>query len=412
MRILYFHQHFTLPSGSGGVRSYQIAKELVAQGHEVVMICGHSLRSGLNNGDFDPSCSFRRTVVDGINIIELNLPYSNHDGFIKRSCTFLRYALRSVMIALKEPYDLVFATSTPLTAAIPGIAARWLRRKRFVFEVRDLWPELPREMGVIRNPIALWVLSTLEWIAYRSANGCIGLSPGIVEGIRRRSCKSLPVAMVPNGCDLELFQPGKHGNVELDGLKPEAFKAVFAGAHGIANGLHRVLDVATELKRRSRMDIQLVLIGDGKLKPDLQRRAEAEKLNNVVFLPPMPKLELAQKLGCFNAGMQILDNIPAFYYGTSPNKFFDYLSAGLPVVNNYPGWVADLIAEYACGIPVAAESAAAFADALERLADNTRLCEQMGANARKLAEVHFSRDKLVDEWIGFVIGISGKKSQY
>ena len=152
MKLLYFHQHFTTPKGASGTRSYEFARRLIARGHEVTMVCG-----SYGTGDTGLTGEYRKGrrsgTVDGIRVIELHLPYSNADSFLKRSVTFLKFAARSVSIALSESYDLLFATSTPLTAAIPGIVARPIRRKPFVFEVRDLWPELPREMGVITNPV-------------------------------------------------------------------------------------------------------------------------------------------------------------------------------------------------------------------------------------------------------------------
>src|SRR5690606_1979552 len=182
--------------------------------------------------------------------------------------TFLRFAYRSIGLALTRDYDLVFATSTPLTAGIPGIFARWLRRKPFVFEVRDLWPELPREMGVITNPIILGLMSLLEWATYRSAHRLIGLSPGIVAGIERRGVYRELIALIPNGCDLDIFQGKVEDNAHSarddldnsdggdpdttaprrpDGVAESDLMAIFTGAHGIANGLDAVLDAAAEL---------------------------------------------------------------------------------------------------------------------------------------------------------------------
>src|SRR5215470_5017229 len=162
MRILYFHQHFTTPNGSTGTRSYEIAKHLLASGHQVTMVCGAAAlsKSGLGGPFVNGK---REGRVDDIDVIELELPYSNYDGFLRRSWTFLRFAFRSIVLALILDYEVVFATSTPLTAALPGIAGRWLRRKPFVFEVRDLWPELPRAMGVIRNSLALLLMDWLEF---------------------------------------------------------------------------------------------------------------------------------------------------------------------------------------------------------------------------------------------------------
>ena len=160
MRLLYFHQHFTTPDGSSGTRSYEFAKALIAKGHQVTMVCGRSDRSGLNL-PYDQAKGWFRGDIDDIDVIALPLAYSNSDGVAKRLLTFLRFALKSVGIALRHDCDLVFATSTPLTAAIPGIFARWFRRKPFVFEFRDLWPELPSAMGMkVSRPapaIACWI---------------------------------------------------------------------------------------------------------------------------------------------------------------------------------------------------------------------------------------------------------------
>ena len=174
MRVLYFHQHFSTPKGSTGIRSYEMARRLVSQGHEVTMVCG-SYGGGNTGLAGDFSRGRREGKVDGIEVIEFDLAYSNADGFIKRSLLFLLFALRSVGVALTHQYDVLFATTTPLTAGIPGIFSRWLRGKPFVFEVRDLWPELPREMGVITNPVVLWAMGVLEWVSYRSAHRVVGL---------------------------------------------------------------------------------------------------------------------------------------------------------------------------------------------------------------------------------------------
>lgn len=400
MRVLYFHQHFTTPDGSSGTRSYEISKRLLASGHAVTMVCGSAAlsKSGLSG----PFLKGRREgSVDGIYVIELELPYSNYQSFLRRSLTFLRFAFRSVILALRLDYDVVFATSTPLTAAFPGIAARWLRRKPFVFEVRDLWPELPRAMGVIRNPLALLLMDWLEYVAYHSAYSCVALSPGIAQGITRRGVGESRVVMAPNGCDLDLFASDAAQPVpEISGLPPEGFVAAFTGAHGVANGLDAVLDAAAELRKRGRTDIFFVFIGSGKVKPALVERSRLEKLNNCIFLDPMPKKVLAQFL-CrrANLGLMILANVPAFYYGTSPNKFFDYLASGLPVLVNYPGWMAEMVATQSAGVVVPAQDAVAFADALVRMSDARAATAEMGSRGRSFARSQFSRATLAQSCV-------------
>ena len=397
MRLLYFHQHFATPRGATGTRSYEFARALIARGHQVTVVCGAHGLSGLDL-PYDAARGWHRGDVDGIDVISLPLAYSNRDSLFRRGWTFLRFALRSVRLALELDCDLVFATSTPITAVIPGLAAKWLRGKPFVFEVRDLWPELPRALG-LRNPFVLGGMSLLEFLGYRSADACVGLSPGIVEGIRARADERLPVAMIPNGCDLELFHPAKRAPLALPGLGPDDFVAGFTGAHGVANGLDALLAVAEELKRRGDRRVKLVFIGDGKEKERLAARAAELGLANCLFFPPVPKAELGAITASLDCGLMVLKDVPAFYHGTSPNKFFDYVAAGIPVVNNYPGWLAGLIRENECGIVVPPGNVAAFADALQRLAADPAAGRVMGAAARALAEKEFARPQLAARFI-------------
>lgn len=369
-----------------------MARKLIERGHNVTMVCG-SYGVGKTGLTAKFSKGIRKGNVDKIEVIELELPYSNNDRFIRRTITFLKFAMRSIKIAMSEDYDLIFATSTPLTAGLPGIVAAFFRRKKFVFEVRDLWPELPRAMGVITNPIILSMMSILEWLSYHSAKYNIGLAPGIVQGIIDRNISKNDVYMIPNGCDIDLFS-GDSNLWRPDTVTDEDFMAVFTGAHGIANGLNALLDVAIELKKRNANNIKLVLIGEGKLKKNLVARADMEGLTNCVFHDPVPKTKLSGLLRSADLGLMLLANVPAFYYGTSPNKFFDYIASGIPVLNNYPGWVADLIQEYSCGVVVPPDNPALFADALITMSNNKSANIKMGENSRKLALEKFDRQKL------------------
>jgi glycosyltransferase involved in cell wall biosynthesis len=174
----------------------------------------------------------------------------------------------------------------------------------------------------------------------------------------------------------------------------------------MANGLNAVLDAARELKARGRADIYLIFIGDGSSKPALQERARCEQLDNCRFLDPMPRSRLAMAMSHAHVGLMILADVPAFYYGTSPNKFFDYIACGLPVLNNYPGWLAELIQKNQCGLAVPPGDPLAFADALEYFADHEEERRQMGGNSRRLAEREFSRAQLAARWVDFVEAMS------
>lgn len=399
MRILYYHQHFSTPDGATGIRSYQFARRLIEAGHQVTLVCG-SFGVGRTGLDGEFKSGVRDGEVDGIHVVEFALKYSNRDAFLSRSLTFLKYAWRSMFYALRADYDLVFATSTPLTAAIPGIAAKIFRRKPFVFEVRDLWPDLPREMGVITNPIVLMAMSVLEWAAYRAADGHIGLAPGITEGILRRLPVDSDVQTIPNGCDLDFFGQGPSKRPE--GVGDDDLAVIFAGSQGLANGVDMALDAAAVLKKRGRNDIKLVIVGDGMLNEHLRQRVRDEQLANCIFLKLVPKTELVEILNGCDVGLQILANFRCFYYGTSPNKFFDYIASGLPVLNNYPGWLADMIEENKCGIAIPPQDPEAFADALEQFADDRVRTRAMGENAGRLAARDFDRGVLSGQFVDYI----------
>jgi glycosyltransferase involved in cell wall biosynthesis len=396
MKVLYFHQHFSSPNGSTGIRSYVMSRCLIERGHEVTVICGSYL--GSDTGLVGPfTKGQRRGVIDGIDVIELELAYANADRFLKRAKTFFKYVLGGLKLVFTEKYDLVFATTTPLTASIPGIVARWLRNKPFIFEVRDLWPELPKAMGVITNPFILGLMSMLEWVSYHSAHHVIALSPGIVKGIEERGIALDNISLIPNGCDLDIF------DTEVKAWRPDTISdsdllVLFAGTHGIANGLDSVLDAASELKSRGMHEIKFLFLGQGKLKQSLIDRAIDEGLDSVIFHEPVDKKRLAGLMSSTDIGLQILANIPVFYYGTSPNKFFDYISAGVPVLNNYPGWLAELIDDNGCGFSVPPEDPIAFADVLEKAAGNRQDLKVKGSKARALAIEKFDRKILASQW--------------
>jgi len=403
VKILYLHQHFTTPYGAGGTRSYEMARRLADIGHEVTIVTGSYVgcHTGLNN----PFIMGRREgTVDGLRVIEIKVDYSNKDAFFTRVSAFLRFAAKTSLVALREEYELVFATSTPLTVAIPAMIGRWIRRKTFVFEVRDLWPELPRAMGIINSPLILWGMGILEWLSYRSAHRHVALSKGISDGIVRHGVPRERIAIVPNGSDTSIFFESPENNYRPAGFTEKDLVCVYSGTHGNANGLDSLLNAAAELKLRGDSTVKFLLIGDGGLKDHLVARAEREGLDNVVFWHTIPKRELARVLSSSDLGLQILRNVPAFYFGTSPNKFFDYLAAGLPVLNNYPGWLKELIEDNDCGWAVPPDNAYAFADALQEAAMNRTELAAKGNRARELAEREFDRDRLGKVWVRHVIG--------
>ena len=406
MRILYYHQYFKTRKVSGGGRSYEFAKRLVKNGHDVTIVCNKYHKEDLKLKD-NSKKGFSRGNIDGINIIQIDLLFSNKQNFLNRAIGFAKFVLKSIRFIFKEEYDLLFASSTPLTIGIPGIVLKLFNKnKKFVFEVRDLWPELPIAMGIIRNPVIKWILKRLEILIYNKADGIIALSPGIAEGIRKTNKNKKPVTLIPNASDTDLFYPANGDKTIIPSCNSNNFIAVFTGTHGKANGLDYVIDIGIELKNSCVENIKLVLIGDGSEKNRLMEKAIKQELDNCIFLDLIPKNELPRYMQACDIGMMILADVPEFSYGTSPNKFFDYLACGMPVIVNHYGWISDLLSEYQCGLTADPKNPHDFSLQLIKLSYNPELCAEMSINARKLAENSFSRDNLANQFENFLKQIS------
>jgi glycosyltransferase involved in cell wall biosynthesis len=400
MHVAYIHQHFSTRSGATGTRSYELSQRLIKAGHRVTLISGVNELSPLKE---DPNARVTETDVDGIRVLSVSEPYKNSMGFVRRVRAFGRFARTATQLVKTLDADLVFATSTPLTVGIPGMKGAKHLNVPFVFEVRDLWPELPIAMGIVRNPALKWYLRHLEVKIYRAAKWIIALSPGIREGICGTGYPESQTTIIPNASDLDVFKPVPHGIVDSQYGHPGDFKLVFTGAHGLANGLDAVLDAIGELKNRGESGIRFNFIGHGGQKQGLMERCERENLGAWTnWIEPMPKQQLADILPRMDVGMMILKNIPAFYYGTSPNKFFDYIASGLPVLNNYPGWLAGMIEESKCGMVVPPNDPKAFADAVLWMRDHPEELRAMGPRSRNLAETRFSRQTLGENFVAIL----------
>lgn len=409
MHVAYIHQHFSTRGGATGTRSYELSRCLIEAGHQVTLICGANEYSVLEK---NPDARVTEHLIDGIRVLQVSEAYANAMGFVQRVRAFGRFAKTAAKLVKTLDADLVFATSTPLTVGIPGMKGARHLKVPFVFEVRDLWPELPIAMGVVKNPLLKWYLKRLELKIYRAADWVVALSPGIQEGICGTGYPEAQTCVIPNASDLDVFKPAAKNLIDPRFGEPNDFRLVFTGAHGLANGLDAVLDAIAVLKQRGERGLRFVFIGHGGQKQMLVERSKREGLDDwISWVDPMPKKELAQILPQMNVGMMILKNVPAFYYGTSPNKFFDYIASGLPVLNNYPGWLADMIGENNCGIVVPPNDANAFADAVVHMRDNPEELTAMGPRSRKLAKTSFARNKMGENFVKVLEQVHERKKR-
>jgi len=397
MNILYLHQYFASRKGMTGTRSYEFSRYLVAKGHQVTVIT-----SGLANSEFPvpKGCQYVERQNQSINVVSIAAGYNDPQvgtgmsGW-RRMLKFYQFARLAVRVGknLVAP-DVVFATHTPLTVGLAGIALSRHFGVPFVFEVRDLWPEALVNVGALRNPVAIWWLSRMAKKIYTHAEHIVALSPGMKEGIVRTGVPAEKVSVIPNASDLDLFQPGLDGSIWRDRLGlGDRFAAVYFGAMGLANGLEYVIEAARILAERGSNHIVLVLHGSGGKRPDLEKMARGYGLTNVIFSDLVPdKAEVARIVAACDVCMTIYR--AAKEHSWSPNKMFDSLAAGKPILVNVPGWLGSLIESNNCGRCLDPNRPAALSDALEEMAGNPQLCREMGKNARALAERQFDRRKL------------------
>ncbi len=397
MRILYIHQYFASRKGRTGTRSYEFGRYLAGQGHDVTMIT-----SGLANAEF-PVCDkklYCEHKVDGIRVVSVAGGYNDpHVGTTmsgwRRMLRFYQFASAAAQAGkgLEAP-DVVFATHTPLTVGLAGATLSRYFDVPFVFEVRDLWPEALVNVGALTNPAAIWWLRRMARRIYRKAHHIVALSPGMKEGIVRTGAAPEKVTVIPNASDLDLFRPDLDGSASRERLcLGQRFAAIYFGAMGMANGLDYAIEAAKILAERGNRDIVLVLHGGGGKRDELESLARRYELTNVVFSPLVPDKE---EVACIVAACDVCLTIyrAAKEHTWSPNKMFDALAAGKPVLINVPGWLGETIEQNDCGRYVDPHRPEKLADALEALSKDAELCRRMGANARALAERQFDRRTL------------------
>ncbi|HUF39523.1 MAG TPA: glycosyltransferase family 4 protein [Anaerolineales bacterium] len=393
MHILLIHQAFTTLDEPGGTRHYELARGLAAAGHRVTVIASPVSYLTGKTGSREP------VSKEGVAILRAGAYSALHRSFAHRVIAFFGFMVSSFWLGLRvREVDLVWGTSPPIFQGLTALVLAQLKRVPFLFEVRDLWPAFAVAVGVLRSRTLIRMTEWLEGLLYRRADRVMVNSPGFVEHVRARGARS--VSLVPNGADPAMFDPdidgsrfrAEHG---LDGR----FVALYAGAHGLSNDLDVVLEAAALLADRPGLEI--VLLGDGKEKGRLMGRAEAMGLKNLRFLPPVPKLGMREALAAADACIAILKPVEA-YRTVYPNKVFDYLAAGRPVVLAIEGVIREVVEAAGAGIPVPPGDPGALAGALRELAADPERSRWMGRAGRAYVEVHFDRARLVEELVRIV----------
>lgn len=394
MHILLIHQAFAALDEAGGTRHIELARSLAHKGHQVTIISSPVSYLSGKSRSAENRWVEKEQPEAGITILRTYTYPALHRSFFHRVLSFLSFMLSSFFVGLGvRNVTLVWGTSPPIFQGITAWLLARLKGVPFLFEVRDLWPAFAIAVGVLRNILLIRLSLGLERFLYRRADRVMVNSPGFIDHVTQRGARW--VELVPNGADPAMFDPDCRGEHFRDqyGLNNH-FVVLYAGAHGLSNDLGVVLDAAGQLLDQPQ--ISLVLVGDGKEKAHLQEQAAAKELTNLFFTPAVTKNDMPEVLAAADACIAILKPLE-LYKTTYPNKVFDYMAAGRPVVLAVDGVIREVVEGAQAGIAVPPGDPQAMAQAIRALAADRPRCLEMGRAGRRCVEEEFNRAAVAEK---------------
>lgn len=401
MKLLLIHQSFVLPSESGGTRHYELGKAMVAGGHQFSVITSDvSYLSGEKLGEK------LGVSADGINVLRVKTSSKHHKNFIWRIYGFINFMFRSFAAGLRQrDVDVVMGTTPPIFQALSAWAVAMIKRKPFVLEVRDLWPDFAVAMGVLKNKFAIKVATMLEKFLYKRAAAIIVNSPAYIDHVISKGVQRKNIHLIPNGVDIDMF----HCDLDAQecrqklGLPGNKFLVTYAGALGMANDIATIIKAAVEL--RSKEEIHFLIAGDGKEKKALESIVDELGCSNITFMGSLPKVEIPLLLKASDLCLATLLNIDMFKM-TYPNKVFDYMAAKKPVILAIDGVIRDVVETANAGIFVSPGDVKALATAVLDMQKNHEKCVNFGEAGYGYVTKHFARNLQAENFIALLETIS------
>lgn len=372
MKVLYIHQHFRTSSEAGGTRSWEFARRMASDGMSVTVLCGGESASN--------------TVIDGVKIIRLRVPYANSMGIPRRLLAFLRFIVAATAVGLRHRCDVVFASSTPLTVAVPGMLVSMVRRSPLVFEVRDLWPDTPRDLGLLKSRVLYSVAKVLEILVYRYSEAIVALSPGMAKGVERYVPRER-IRVIPNACDFSLFSAP--ADVDRRGDASE-LRVVYAGSFGKIYDIPWLVKLAAATRGEG---VSFRIFGDGTARQEVSRLCREMGIEEDVLAPGLiSKDQVASEFARADVVISSLIDDPALD-DSSLNKVFDAMAAGKAIVLNHGGWLSDLCVESGAGIRLSRDVSVASRQLLDWSLEIGAV-QSAGAAAREVGRAQFDREAL------------------
>lgn len=386
MRVIYIHQYFRKPVNGGAIRSYHLAKSLVDNGVTVDLVTTHNHNK------------IRVENVDGINVHFLPIKYDNKFSFFKRKISFLRFMVMSYLYILKlDTPHYIYASSTPLTVGVTALALKKIKKIPYYFEVRDLWPEAPIQLGIIKNGIVKRLLQKMEKSIYKNASKIVALSPGMKEGVLKIT-PNKEVILIPNMSDCDFFEKEEKNikNTFYYGTG-DKFVVSYIGAIGKVNNLDSLIDIAKECQDEEIKNISFLVAGRGADLKRLKDKANSLNIKNIRFLGFLNRKDVKKLLNVTDISfISFLDK--NILETNSPNKFFDSIASGKLCVVNTKGWIKETIEEHEIGFYYNPKHPKQFVSKLKPFLENKVLLNSSKTNSRKLAENQFSKKIMCEKF--------------
>ena len=405
MHALLIHQAFVSPDDAGGTRHYELARRFVDGGQQFSIVASDlSYLSGKKCAKDDRIQDF-----DGVKVRRAWTYSSLHRSFVWRVVSFLSFMLTSVWTAMSvKNVDLVIGTSPPIFQAVSAWIVSVIKWRPLLLEIRDLWPEFAIDMGVLKNPVLIWLAKRLERFLYARANHLLVNSPAYRDYLIGLGISPSKISFIANGVDPEMFQV-ENGIFDLrDEYKLHGkYIVIYAGAMGMANNLEVVIEAAALLANVP--DVHFLMVGDGKDRSKLESLSFQANLANITFTGPRPKSEMPRILATSDACLAVLRDIPMFRT-TYPNKVFDYMAAARPVILAIDGVIRQVVEAAAGGIPVPPGDPKAMADAIHSLYLNQARSTQMGQSAREYVIKYFDRNQQAQQFSKLIAQMGSKRA--
>lgn len=393
MKILLINQAFVSPDEPGHTRHFEMAQYLRARGHELVIVAS-DLNYQTGQRTVERTGLFAEQMIDGVRILRAYIFPALHRSYFWRIISFLSFMFTSVWTAFTvKNVDIVMGTTPPIFQAVSAWFVALIRRKPFLLEVRDLWPEFGVSMGVLKNPIVISLARWLENFLYARATHILVNSPAYKEYMLGKGLPENKITYIPYGTDVDMFNPDLDGSPvrKKFGLENK-FVVLYAGALGQANDIDTILRAAERLNHESQ--IRFVLFGDGKERARLESESKRMNLTNVIFAGVCPKKEMPLVIASSDVCLAILQDVPMFRT-TYPNKVFDYMAAARGTVLVIDGVVREVIESSGGGVFVSPGNEEQLAKTILELSNDPQRVKQMGLNARAYLVKHLDRrDKL------------------